>query len=123
MGHQLGYGTEDEANFSGYLAAKSSKENTFKYSVYFDLYLYANRELYSRDSLAAKANYKLLDTLVRKDISTYRDFLKNHQNPIEPYITELYGKYLQANNQPNGMDTYDEVIGWLIAYKKKYGEL
>ncbi len=123
IGHQLGYGTEDEANFSGYLAAKSSKENTFHYSVYFDLFLYANRKLYSRDSMAAKENYKLLDTLVKKDISTYRKFLEAHKNPVEPYITTLYGKYLEANNQPNGMETYDEVIGWLIAYQKKYGEL
>ena len=123
IGHQLGYGTEDEANFSGYLAAKSSNEPSFRYSAYFDLFLYANRELYSRDSVTAKQNYKSLDTLVRKDIATYRKFLETHQNPIEPYITELYGKYLQANNQPNGMDTYDEVIGWLIAYQKKYGEL
>ena len=123
IGHQLGYATEDEANFAGYLAAKSSKENTFKYSVYFDLFLYANRELFYRDSAAAKQNYKLLDTLVRKDISTYRKFIEAHKNPVEPYITMLYGKYLQANNQPNGMETYDEVIGWLIAYQKKYGEL
>ena len=123
IGHQLGYGTEDEANFSGYLAAKSSGEPSFRYSAYFDLFLYANRELYFRDSVTARENYKLLDTLVKKDIATYRKFLEAHQNPIEPYITELYGKYLQANNQPNGMNTYDEVIGWLIAYQKKYGEL
>ena len=123
IGHQIGYGTEDEANFSGYLAAKSSKENTFKYSVYFDLFLYANSELYSRDSISAKQNYKSLDTLVRKDLMTYKQFLDAHRNPVEPYITMLYGKYLQANNQPNGMETYDEVIGWLIAYQKKYGEL
>ncbi|MEP7319198.1 MAG: DUF3810 domain-containing protein [Panacibacter sp.] len=123
IGHQLGYGTEDEANFSGYLAAKSSKESGFRYSVYLDLFLYANRELYSRDSLLAKHNFKSLDTLVRKDIAIYRKFLETHENPIEPYITVLYGKYLEANNQPNGMETYNEVIGWLIAYRKKYGEL
>jgi len=123
MAHQLGYGDEDEANFAGYLAAKSSKENTFKYSVYYELFAYANRELFMRDSLAAKANYKLLDTLVKKDILDYRKFLRAHQNPIEPFITLLYGNYLKANNQPQGIETYDEVVSWLIAYKKKYGEL
>jgi hypothetical protein len=123
MGHQLGYGTEDEANFTGYLAARSSKENTFQYSVYFDLFAYANRTLFMADSLAAKQNYKLLDTLVKKDIAIYRKFLRDHQNPIEPYITMLYGKYLQANNQPKGMETYDDVVSWLIAYQKKYGDL
>jgi hypothetical protein len=123
MAHQLGYGDEDEANFAGYLAAKSSKENTFRYSVYFELFAYANRELYMRDSLSAKANYKLLDTLVKKDILDYRKFLREHQNPVEPFITLLYGNYLKANNQPQGIETYDEVVSWLIAYKKKYGEL
>jgi len=123
MAHQLGYGDEDEANFAGYLAAKSSKENTFRYSAYFELFAYANRELYMRDSLSAKANYKLLDTLVRKDITYYRKFLREHQNPIEPFITLLYGNYLKANNQPKGIETYDEVVSWLIAYRKKYGEL
>ncbi len=123
MAHQLGYGDEDEANFAGYLAAKSSKENSFRYSVYFELFSYANRELFMRDSLTAKANNKLLDTLVRKDILDYRKFLREHQNPIEPFITLLYGNYLKANNQPNGIETYDEVVSWLIAYRKKYGEL
>jgi hypothetical protein len=123
MAHQLGYGNEDEANFAGYLAAKSSKENSFRYSVYFELFAYANRELYMRDSIAAKANYKLLDTLVKKDIADYRKFLREHQNPIEPFITLLYGNYLKANNQPHGIETYDQVVSWLINYKKKFGTL
>ncbi|WP_158638397.1 DUF3810 domain-containing protein [Panacibacter ginsenosidivorans] len=118
IGHQLGYGSEDEANFSGYLAAMSSTDERFHYSAYFDLFNYANRELFIRDSFAARANYKLLDTLVKKDIQTYKKFIIDHKNPIEPLIDKVYGKYLVANNQPNGLDTYDEVVGWLIAYKK-----
>lgn len=123
IGHQLGYGSEDEANFSGYLAAISSTDERFHYSAYFDLFNYANHELFLRDSLAARANYKLLDTLVKKDIQEYRRFLEKHRNDIEPLINIIYGKYLQANNQPKGLNTYDEVVGWLIAYRKKYGEL
>lgn len=123
MGHQLGYGSEDEANFAGYLAAISSPDNRFHYSAYFDLFSYANRELFLRDSFAARANYKLLDTLVRKDVQDYRKFILKHENDIEPIISLIYGEYLQANNQPNGLKTYNEVVGWLIAYQKKYGEL
>lgn len=54
MAHQLGYGSEDEANFAGYLAAKSSNQNTFRYSVYFELFAYANRELFLRILLQQK---------------------------------------------------------------------
>jgi hypothetical protein len=123
MAHQLGYGSEDEANFAGYLAAKSSKQNVFQYSVYFELFAYANRELFWRDSITAKENYRLLDTLVKKDIKTYRKFIMDYQNKIEPIISMLYGEYLKANNQPKGINTYNEVVAWLIAYRKKYGEL
>ena len=123
IGHQLGYGSEDEANFSGYLAATASADKRFRYSAYFDLFSYANRELFYRDSAAARANYKMLDTLVRKDLQEYKRFILKHENDIEPLITLIYGKYLEANNQPNGLKTYNEVVGWLIAYRKKYGDL
>lgn len=123
MAHQLGYATEDEANFSGYLAAKASTDKRFQYSVYFDLFNYANGTLYMMDSARAKTNYKLLDTLVRKDIRTYRAFFASYKNPFEPLISALYGNYLKANNQPKGLDTYGDVITWLIAYQKKYKTL
>jgi len=123
MAHQLGYGSEDEANFAGYLAAKSSNQITFQYSVYFELLAYANRELFLKDSMAAKENYRLLDTLVKNDIKVYRKFIREHQNKIEPFISMLYGEYLKANNQPKGINTYNEVVAWLIAYRNKYGEL
>jgi len=123
VAHQLGYGDEDEANFVGYLTAKASTDMVFHYSVYFDLFNYANGELFFRDSVAARANYHALDTLVKRDEKIYRKFLIEYRNPVDHYITILYGDYLKANNQPRGMDTYDEVVAWLIAYQKKYGAL
>ncbi|HEX8462296.1 MAG TPA: DUF3810 domain-containing protein, partial [Segetibacter sp.] len=49
MAHQLGYASESEANFVGYLAAVHSPDTLFHYSTYFDLFNYANHELYLRD--------------------------------------------------------------------------
>ncbi len=123
MAHQLGYATEDEANFVGYLAAVSAPDPRFQYSVYFDLFNYANSELFLMDSTAARNNYKQLDTLVKADLKTYRRFINSYKNPLEPLVTDLYGNYLKANNQPEGMETYNEVISWLILYRMKYGKL
>lgn len=123
MAHQLGYASEDEANFVGYLSAVASKEEIFHYSAYFDLFKYANGELFERDSVAARANYRALDTLVKRDMRTYREFLLATRNPVEPVIRLFYGEYLKANNQPKGLETYNEVVAWLIAYQKKYGKL
>jgi len=123
MAHQLGYASESEANFVGYLAAVHSTDTLFRYSTYFDLFNYANREMFVRDSAAARRNYRRLDTLVKLDFREWTLFLKAHRNPLEPILNKLYDGYLKANNQPKGIASYDEVTGWLIAYEKKYNAL
>jgi len=120
IGHQLGYAKENEANFAGYLSAKSSNNPAFQYSVYFDLYLYAASELYFRDSTLMVPLREQLRSSVRNDLRMLRDFFSKYQNPFEPYIRKLYGRYLKANNQPNGIMTYDEVTGRIVAYYQKY---
>jgi hypothetical protein len=121
IGHQLGYAKENEANIAGYLSAKSSVDPAFQYSVYFDLYLYAASELYMRDSLLLKPLRQQLKPDIRGDYRELQLFLKQYNNPIEPYIRRLYGKYLKANEQPQGIMSYNEVIAWMVAYYKKYG--
>lgn len=123
IAHQIGYAKENEANFVGYLAAASSKDSLFLYSTYLDLFLYADRNLYAVDSSAAKSFAHQLLPSVKADLKELSDFNRRHQNPVEPVIRWMYGKYLQSNQQPSGVLSYDEVTGFLIAYYKKYGEL
>ena len=121
IGHQLGYAKEEAANFAGYLAAKSSANPAFRYSVYLDLYLYAGSELYARDSVSYIPYRELLKPAVRQDLRDLKAFYKKYENPFEPIIRRLYGDYLKANKQPQGMNSYDEVVGLAIAYYKKFG--
>ncbi|MFT3945865.1 MAG: DUF3810 domain-containing protein [Agriterribacter sp.] len=123
VAHQLGYAKENEANFVGYIAATASEDSIFMYSAYLDLFLYANRNLRRTDSVAAKQFSAQLSPGVQKDIQTMKDFYRSYQNAIEPYITWMYGKYLESNRQPSGMLSYSEVVGDLIAYYKKYGRI
>jgi hypothetical protein len=123
VAHQLGYAYENEANFVGYLAGKETKDPVFLYSTYFDLFTYANSDLFQYDSLQARNNYKLLDTLVRKDVKELRAYYKQMKNPFEPVIRMLYGEFLKINNQPKGIQTYNEVVGALLAYRRKYGSI
>jgi hypothetical protein len=120
MAHQLGYAKEDEANFVGYLSASASTDTFFRYSVYLDLFLTANRNLRAADSVSAKVYRKQLLPEVVTDIKTWKIFIIQHDNPVEPLITWMYGKYLQSNQQPSGMLSYDEVTGLLIEYYRKY---
>ncbi|MBN8786608.1 MAG: DUF3810 domain-containing protein [Terrimonas sp.] len=123
VAHQLGYAKENEANFVGYIAATSSGDSLFMYSAYLDIFLYANRNLWRTDSISAKQFSEQLSPEVKKDVKTMKDFYRRFQNPVEPYFTWAYGKYLQSNRQPSGMLSYSEVIGDIIAYHKKYGRI
>lgn len=123
IAHQLGYAKENEANFVGYLAAASSKDESFQYSVYLDLFLYANRNLYQTDSLAARSFANELLPPIKEDLKEWRKFNNRHKNPVEPLIRWGYGKFLESNEQPSGLLSYDEVTGFLIAYQKKFGKI
>jgi len=123
IAHQLGYAKENEANFTGYLAAAASTDTLFHYSVYLDLFLYAQRNLYEADSAAAKLQATKLVPAVKTDLKEWKDFNNRYRNPLEPVFKWLYGKYLQHNQQPSGILAYDEVTGFLIAYYKKFGRI
>jgi hypothetical protein len=123
VAHQLGYAKEMEANFVGYLSATASKDTLLHYSVYLDLFMYSNRNLFATDSVAANEYRKLLSPAVINDLKEWRAFNIKHRNPIEPVFRWIYGKYLQGNQQPQGVLSYDEVTGFIIAYYKKYGKI
>lgn len=123
IGHQLGFAKENEANFVGYLAARVSPDAAVQYSIYFDLYIYASRNLMQKDSALAKSLHQKLPVVARKDLRELRAFYAKYENPIEPVIRLLYGNYLKANEQPQGILSYDEVIAWVIAYYRKYGRI
>ena len=119
--HQLGYAKEMEANFVGYLAASASKDTLFHYSVYADLFSYANRTLYFADSAVALQYRKMLLPEVLSDFKARRKFNDEHKSFAEPVFKTLYGLFLRGNRQPMGMLSYDEVTGFIIAYYKKFG--
>ena len=123
IGHQLGYAKESEANFAGYLSASSSTNPAFRYSAYFDLYLYGRRYIYLLDSIKGKQLDSLLNPGIKKDIRDLREFVTRHANPIEKLIDMVYSEYLKANDQPAGRVSYSEVIVWVVAYYKKYGRV
>ncbi|RZK11064.1 MAG: DUF3810 domain-containing protein, partial [Flavobacterium sp.] len=123
VAHQIGYAKEMEANFVGYLAARASADTLLHYSMYLDLFTYANRNLFMNDSASARLYAKDLLPEVKADIMEWRRFTRRHQGKLEPLVRWAYGKYLQSNQQPNGISSYDEVTGFLIAYYKKFGDI
>lgn len=129
IAHQLGYASESEANMVGFIAALATDDAFFRYSAFNELFSYAQREeMYllaiAKDSVrfqqVIQLNRERMDTLVRKDRKEVREFFQKRQHKTSATLNNLYDQYLRINNQEAGLKSYDEVIGWLIAYIKKY---
>ncbi len=121
IAHQLGYAKENEANLVSFLTAKESRNAEFRYSAYFDMYAYALAELAEESNKEAFLFLKTAHPQLIADRKTYRDYVLGESNSVEPYISSFYDSFLKLNNQPSGKKTYNQVVGWLIAYQKKWG--
>lgn len=121
MAHQQGFGSESEANMIGFLAARASSNPVFVYSAYADMYEYTLREMYRRDTALALQFRDKMPGLLKKDRKELKAYYASKKNPAQPLLDWVYNNYLLQTNQPEGLQSYNRVVAWLIAYGKKYG--
>lgn len=118
IAHQLGRAKENEANFTGFRAAISSEIPAFRYSAYFDMYFYSRRILYRMDTLLVRSLDEKMHPGVKEDYNRLTEFHSSFKNPVEAVIDRLYGRYLQANQQPSGKESYAEGVLLLLSWRK-----
>lgn len=123
MSHQLGFAKENEANFMGILATINSPNSYFKYSGYTFALQYCLSEIAKNDPDKARELLQNLHPGILKNFREVRRFWKIHKNPLEPVFKQFYGKYLKANNQPDGMKSYSYVVALLVNYFQDKNEL
>ena len=120
MSHQLGFASEDEANYLGYLSCVQSSNPYFQYSAYYNVGLRTLFKVWEIDSTLFKNLYKNLDTLVKLDRQKDRENWQKYKNPIQEYIiAPIYDVFLKSNGQKQGSRSYDLVIDLLVAERRK----
>jgi Protein of unknown function (DUF3810) len=87
------------------------------------MFLYANAELYLRDSAAAKQNIQMLTAPAKADLAELRAFRKKYTSPVDRLVSVIYDRYLKLNQQPAGSESYSRVVLWLMAYYQQQGLL
>lgn len=116
MAHQIGYAAENEANFIGFLAANYHEDSYFKYASYRMAFAYCVSELRKRNPEEAKAVWKKVNKGIIKDFNASYQFWQSYENPFEPIVKKGYNAYLKANNQKQGIQSYNYVVDLLISY-------
>lgn len=118
MAHQMGYASESECNFIGFMASVKNKDLYFKYSGYsFALwYCLANWQVRNKNV------YKqLLQTVHPGILKNYQEsdlFWKSYETPIETGFHLFYDTFLKWNQQKEGMEGYSKFVNLMVNYYK-----
>jgi hypothetical protein len=116
IGHQLGFSAENETNFIGYLATVNNEDIYFKYAAYAYALSYCLNEIASRDKDEFNRQYNKLHPGLKKNYKELAEFWEAHENPMEPVFKSIFNTFLKANNQKDGIRSYNAVVTLLVNY-------
>ena len=128
VAHQLGYASEDEANFVAFLVAEKTDNIYLKYSMCLEIIDYAMHDLFLKyyqdfDKINfLKKRFQLedcFDPQVKKDRKAIKLFFIQNRRDISNVSSIIYDKYLKINYQDAGIGSYNQVVGLLINYYDK----
>jgi len=121
MAHQNGFGAENEANFVGFIAGINSNNRLLKYSSYYLATQEFLTAIWATDSMAFKTLKGRISPIVLADLKSENEYWKSYRGATSKLSSIFYDNYLKANNQPDGLRTYNKMIRLSMAYYKKKG--
>jgi uncharacterized protein DUF3810 len=120
IAHQLGYASENEANFIGFLAASLHDDLYFQYSAYLMALKYTLFDIFRFDPILHQQYIDQLPIGIVNNMLESRKFWKKYKNPAEPIFKAFYDNFLRLNQQEDGLKSYNKMVNLLISYEFKY---
>ncbi len=121
MGHQRGYGFEDQCNFIAYITSIAHPDADFQYSGYLLGISYVSNALAAADfDLLVKINKEVMSDGIRNDLDYGNAFWDQYQGEIQEAADNVNNTFLQANGVESGTKSYGQVVDLLLAYYDKY---
>lgn len=116
MSHQIGYASESEANFIGYMASIYNDDIYFQYSGYTFALKYCMRNIRKIDEKKADELVPLILPGVRANFEESEAFNKKYESFVETVFEYIYDNFLKLNKQEDGLETYSKFVGLLVNY-------
>ncbi len=119
MAHQMGYASESECNFIGFLACIQNEDLYFQYSGYSMALRYCLANLQARDEGVYKQLIKTIHPGVLKNYKESELFWEQYNTIIDKGFHAFYDQFLKANQQKDGMEGYSKFVNLMVNYYKK----
>lgn len=118
VGHQMGFATENEANFIAYYLGINSKIKEVQYAAHFKTTFSLLNAIYPHDSVFVKNQLKNLPLTIKSDRETEIAYYKKYDGNLNEIFSSLNNQFLKANNQ-DGVISYSKYIELIYNYNLK----
>ena len=118
MAHQLGYASESECNFIGFLASVNNDNLYFQYSGYAFALRYCLHNWEIRNPKVLKQLLKTIHPGILKNYQESENFWKQYETFIETGFKIFYDTYLKLNQQKDGLESYSKFVNLMVNYYK-----
>lgn len=120
ISHTRGIAREQDANLAGFLACLNSSRIDFQYCAYQYAYLYCCNDLYKQDPDAYMEVSEWIPEGTWRDWQQASEYWKQFEGPVQETSTAVNDTYLEANQQAEGVLSYDRVTDLIIDYYFTY---
>nr|WP_315158266.1 DUF3810 domain-containing protein [uncultured Flavobacterium sp.] len=119
MAHQMGYASESECNFIGFMSSIKNDNLYIQYSGYSMALRYCLGNWQVRNEKILEQLLKTVNPGILKNYKESQDFWKQYQTPIETGFHAFYDRFLKMNQQKDGMDSYSKFVNLMVNYYKE----
>ncbi|SHM57337.1 DUF3810 domain-containing protein [Flavobacterium xanthum] len=118
MAHQMGFASESECNFIGFLASIKNEDLYIQYSGYSMALRYCLGNWQARDEAVFKQLLKTVNTGILKNYKESEDFWKQYDTIIDKGFHAFYDQFLKINQQKDGLESYNKYVNLMVNYYK-----
>lgn len=115
LSHFKGYMREDEANFIAYLACRESGNDEFAYSGTMLALQNSLNALYKADTEYYAQVAVLISDAVQRDRAANRSYWQQYEGAAAKVSSRVNDVYLKTNHQPQGVQSYGQMVDLLLA--------
>ena len=120
MAHQIGYASESECNFIGYLTANSNDNYYFQYAANTMALKYCLRAVQLKNEKLALVYLSKINKGIIENFNEDKQHYQKYHTFIETGFEIFYDSFLKLNQQKDGIEGYSKYLDLLINFNKKH---
>ncbi len=117
LAHQMGFASENQANFIAYFIGVHSSLNQVKYAVYYKTMFSLLHSIYLYDPLFVKAELEHLPKGIKTDYQAELNYYEQFNGKTSDAFSALNDGFLKLNNQ-DGKISYSKYIKLVYYYEQ-----